>query len=397
MNTRTLLIVLLGVLTVASVAHSQESSAQFFSPGVGVIIHHAPLYWTDDNGRTWRDIEPDFRGEQAFATFFLNRSQGWALLASGDYGETKYGLASTNDSGATWSLTHINLTANPHEIIILPQGHMQFSDVNHGWINLDVESGSAFHGGYLLRTVDGGKNWTFAGGPSAGEIRFIDPQTGWLVYGGDLWVTHDAAAHWEQVSVKPPPGIDPKHGAFYHLPVLTDRKHGVMEVNFTSPPTQSTDECQQSLFVSDHAGRNWKFKQMLAREAECKEMVVVSAGDSTVIVADSSGETLTLKKFDLGGSTKPTTTSSALGFLTMVVSASFVTPQQGWVETTASCKTACSTCVLKPAHAESWGGLFQQCGALLSTSDGGKTWTDITLRQTCVIDSTTWKKTCTRQ
>jgi photosystem II stability/assembly factor-like uncharacterized protein len=28
----------------------------------------------------------------------------------------------------------------------------------------------------------------------------------------------------------------------------------------------------------------------------------------------------------------------------------------------------------------------RQCGVLLSTDDGGKEWTDITLRQRCVID-----------
>ena len=395
MCSRTLLAVVAISFVLAAVANSQEQpSVQLFGPGVGVLIHRAPLYSTDDNGKTWKAVVPESLANQAVATYFLNRTQAWMLLASGDYGETQYDLASTNDSWATWSLTHIDLKLNPNEIIVLPQGHMQFSDVNHGWINLDVQSGSAFHVGYLLRTVDGGKNWTFAGGPSAGEIRFVDPRHGWLAFGGDLWVTHDAAKTWEPVSLTRPPSMQQATAANYQLPVFADEKNGALEVAFCTPPAEPTQTCYKSLFITKNDGKSWRFNQVLDRSESWGQIWAVQATDSIVINTESSDETLTLVKAALDGRTAITRSASDLGFQTNVLSASFISPEEGWVLTDASCTTTCSTCVLRPAHVERW---HQHCPALLSTNDGGKTWTDITLRQTCVIDSTTWKKTCTRQ
>jgi hypothetical protein len=40
---------------------------------------------------------------------------------------------------------------NPKEFILPGPGHLQFTDEKHGWINLQVQSGSA----------DGGRSWTF--------------------------------------------------------------------------------------------------------------------------------------------------------------------------------------------------------------------------------------------
>lgn len=389
-------------LTDALAAQAPEQQrVQLLAPGTGYLASGSEILWTADNGNNWKEITPDLHNTDrgVVSVFFLNQSTGWALLASGAYGETKFELASTNDSGATWSITPVHLNINPNEYILVPQGYFQFTDATHGWINLDVESGSAFHGGYLLRTVDGGKNWIFVGGPSSGEIRFMDPENGWLVYDRDLWVTHDAAAHWEQVSLKPPSEINSRDRAFYHLPVLTDQKHAALEIDFESAPTQSPDHCWQTLFVTSDAGRSWTFKQILTRERECKHNVEASAGNSNVIVADSSGETLTLQRFDLAGNTTRTSMSSDIGFLTAIRSASFVNSQRGWILSTAACTTACSTCALRPTRGVKWGpgGGSSLCPALLSTSDAGRTWNDITWRGRCVIDSRTWKKTCTRE
>lgn len=147
-------------LTDALAAQAPEQQrVQLLAPGTGYLASGSEILWTADNGNNWKEITPDLHNTDrgVVSVFFLNQSTGWALLASGAYGETKFELASTNDSGATWSITPVHLNINPNEYILVPQGYFQFTDATHGWINLDVESGSAFHGGYLLRTVDGAK------------------------------------------------------------------------------------------------------------------------------------------------------------------------------------------------------------------------------------------------
>jgi hypothetical protein len=110
-----------------------------------------------------------------------------------------------------------------------------------------------------------------------------------------------------------------------------------------------------------------------------------------VITPFASNQNLTLKKTSLDGTPVTTTTTANLGFLSHVDRITFSSPTEGWVSVTACCEAACPTCALKPSPRVSCAlgtddnrPRGQQCGALLSTNDGGKTWTDITLRQTCV-------------
>ncbi|MHB8451933.1 MAG: WD40/YVTN/BNR-like repeat-containing protein, partial [Mycobacteriales bacterium] len=72
----------------------------------------------------------------------------------------------------------------------------------------------------LLRTTDGGRSFAGVPAPRVGlaneaatppgqsvvAVRFADPSDG-FVYGPELWVTHDGAASWHQVSL-PGPVID---------------------------------------------------------------------------------------------------------------------------------------------------------------------------------------------
>jgi photosystem II stability/assembly factor-like uncharacterized protein len=413
MNSRAVSIVLqlAIVLMLAPFASAQDwwMQMQLLSTNVGWTFSGGDMVWTNDNGRHWKEITPDVRAlnEGIVSVFFLDTSRGWALLSGYDdpsdagLRSPKYGLAFTKDSGATWSVKQLNIPVNPNECILLPQGYIQFTDATHGWMNLDVQSGAAFHSGILLRTVDGGKNWTWAPGPgTSGEIRFINQRDGWVVSPehNELWVTHDGGTDWKQVSLKPPPRVTPADVAAYQLPVFADGKHGALEIGFSTPPTQSPDRCQKSLFVTADGGKSWKFRQVLTRQPECGRMWPVAAADSVVLTPETSGETLTLKKVALGGKSAAASTGSDIGFPATVLSVSFVSPQEGWISTIACCKTACSTCVLRPMHGIHCGpgGTGSQCPALLSTIDGGKSWTDITLRETCMQDLT-GKKTCTVQ
>lgn len=413
MNSRTMSIVLqlAIVLMLAPIAAAQEwMQMQLLRANVGWTFSGGDMVWTNDNGRHWKEITPDLRGlnEGIVSVFFLDTSRGWALVSGYDdpreagIGAPKYGMAFTKDSGTTWSVIQLNIPVNPHEYVLVPQGYLQFTDATHGWMNLDVQSGAAFHFGILLRTADGGKSWTWAGGPgTSGELRFINQRDGWVVSPehNELWVTHDGSANWHKVTLKPPSDIKPADVAVYTLPVFNDDKHGALEVGFSSLPTQSPETCQKTVFVTGDGGKSWKFNQVLTHQSACGEWWAVATTDSVVMTPESSGETLTLKKVALGGKATSTTTTSDVGFLTTILSVSFVSAQEGWISTIACCKETCSNiCVLRPMHGIHCGpgGTGSQCPALLSTVDGGISWTDITLRRACRQDLT-GKKTCTVQ
>src|SRR5271165_3694281 len=203
-----LAVALAPVLTNDSVAQTCPPCAQMFAPGVGYLTEPGKLFWTTDNGSHWANVTlpAPVKQEQVLSLFFLNTSTGWVLFGEAGDPEPNLDIASTNDAGASWSVMHVDLPVNPNEPI-MPQGDIDFTDVDHGWMNLTVESGSAFHLGELFRTVDGGKKWIRVGAPGTeGKVRFIDQRNGWVLNGmGELLATHDGGDNWKEVSVTPPP------------------------------------------------------------------------------------------------------------------------------------------------------------------------------------------------
>jgi hypothetical protein len=84
---------------------------KLIAPGVGWAVRAARLYWTDDDGATWRDITPKAGHYPGLsAVFFLNPSTGWVAVndpVSEQSTRNYMYLFSTTDAGATWSRTTI--------------------------------------------------------------------------------------------------------------------------------------------------------------------------------------------------------------------------------------------------------------------------------------------------
>ncbi|MFO7447890.1 MAG: YCF48-related protein, partial [Ignavibacteriaceae bacterium] len=85
----------------------------------------------------------------------------------------------------------------------LPQGNdleqIFFVDSSHGWITAGCN---------LLRTTDGGENWSleYIGNIySANRIHFVDQSHGWLIgskdYYGIMAKTNDGGKNWEEFSI----------------------------------------------------------------------------------------------------------------------------------------------------------------------------------------------------
>ena len=151
-------------------------------PGGSASNSEPLILCTSDGGGSWRNVK---LGSGLFipsSVFLLDESTGYvgAMKISGFQTNTK--IYRTVD-GISWS--ELALPADAKGLV----NDLFFADSEHGWAA--TEDG-------LLRTNDGGENWTWSALPELGEDRFIegvffaDTQKGWAVGGqayqeGDEW------------------------------------------------------------------------------------------------------------------------------------------------------------------------------------------------------------------
>jgi photosystem II stability/assembly factor-like uncharacterized protein len=373
--TRLLLVVALLLLPLDMQAQPQ-GSMKLIAPNVGWVQWGGRFYWTTDNGAHWKDITPTGGNdleERISDFYFLDSKRGWALFSRFDkdqsdefkYEEPKFDLASTTDAGATWTRTKLALPRpadygnRDHQPLSGWGGTIAFLDPLHGWMDITLSIGHGPFFSFLLVTSDGGRTWSRASNApvlSADDMLLVTPSDGWMIGTSpfsdkELYVTHDGTKSWQRVLMDKPREVLPATLArYYQLPTFEDNERGLLLVYYSGgvgvKPTTV-------LFATSDGGRNWKPDRMVKgeynidgygsptvvdsawvwvgmRDLEPK-LITVRAGERIDISADASTDILH---------------HSAVGQL------SFATPTQGWV-------------ILGNRE-------------LLSTTDGGATWTTIT-------------------
>jgi photosystem II stability/assembly factor-like uncharacterized protein len=207
--------------------------SKLISPGTGWTIVDQPsdravqgenctnahLYWTENNGKDWRDITPpDMPTRNIGQVFFLDRSHGWMLSTDALSEETyaRFYLLSTEDGGKNWRTLVLQRPAFKLMDDYTFPSQLFFSDSQHGWIlwhwhmmNKSLDA--------LLATTDGGRTWSrLPDPPGPGPLQFTSPHDGWIIGGPEipdgipdpesenLWATHDGGIHWHVVSVPLP-------------------------------------------------------------------------------------------------------------------------------------------------------------------------------------------------
>jgi len=352
----------------AAVAQGMHLTA----PGVGWASTNG-LYWTTDNGKNWKNITPPIHGG-IVSVFFLDSSTGWVL--GGEGVPADFELAFTQDSGSSWSVTKLDLGVDPNSATLLAQGHIEFLDAAHGWINLSLESSSAYNLGLLFRTADSGKHWTRVKGPgpgTAGEVRFIDERSGWILGGGTgrvLSVTHDGGLTWSYVALRPPAYVHPSIVDEYSLPLFMDDKRGVVVVTYSAPPAApdaASAGAEVVAFSTSDGGKEWKFDRVLAHlvcPSGCDQSSNLEAAvaGSRLVTAQRSGNALTMKSVPVAKQGSATVRNANIGFSGALLSLSVASEEQAWVV------TATSSCAVGR----------QACTQLFSTTDAGASWADIT-------------------
>ena len=227
-------------------ASAAVASIEMLAPNVGLATTadrdggKNRLFWTSDGGAHWQDITPNpfpnsehrslsefsqgyVPSERIAAVFFLDTREGWVLFCCGqpdsadaeDDGLPRYDLARTTDSGATWSIARVGIPAEIKDSVKYAEGgRLYFADSLHGWINLTTCQFTHTCGASMIATSDGGRTWRpLEENPpgSADPFSIVSPSVGWQVsipnewVGTDenagLYVTHDGAKNWKQVSL----------------------------------------------------------------------------------------------------------------------------------------------------------------------------------------------------
>ncbi len=353
---------------------------------VGWALSMGRLMWTSSDGTEWKDITPAGPEDALIATvFFLDTNRGWVMLEHGEpevAGGLQFDLASTDNAGATWSVQPLRMPERLSGSFLSGEASLAFADPSHGWLTLYAGNGISRGHGSVLATSDSGDSWEYSPGPPdsvAGPIVMVTPQFGWVVGGGaneELYFTRDGAKTWQRIELESPVKTDlmrkydqnleqfdrsfqalppaaqkflrkePQHRfyAAYDLPTFEDPKHGYECVTYPGVVV---------LFATEDGGVTWKPDRVLTglQEAQTGAGVASAMADSTWItgrVPRHGAPQLT----KLGPGASATDTAMPAPEASGIFKISFPTPSQGWVVTNE----------------------FK----LLTSNDGGATWTDIT-------------------
>jgi photosystem II stability/assembly factor-like uncharacterized protein len=334
---------------------------KLIAPNVGWAERAGRLYWTTDGGADWQDITPSDDGHLA-GIFFLSSSTGWITI---NHPGLESDLLSTTDAGATWSRTTIPVLAGDYGVSV-PKGFtmlggagpVAFVDSLHGWANLTYAGDTMnSRSGFLLVTSNGGRTWSHpddAPNLLQSEMLLVTPSEGWL-YGDDeiegtsrLYVTRNGARSWQEVAPQP---ADLADSDVMGVPTFKDAQHGFLQVNGIrgGDPKYLT----MVLMATSDGGRTWKTDRTVAN---LDDLARNRYGSPTIVGSDwifaaASDHHPVLTRVGPGArvdaNTHTAEPSRSYGEIDRM---SFASPTQGWVIVS---------------------------GNLMSTTDGGATWSDI--------------------
>jgi photosystem II stability/assembly factor-like uncharacterized protein len=364
--TRTLLIAIVLALASAT-ASAQQISMKQIAPGVGWVESAGQLYWTNDNGAHWKGITPRLDPDERLNNiFFLDPSKAWITINHDEPPSEvpKFDLVSTADGGATWSRMTFSLPPKHYGISVPTQfvlrgggGAVAFVDSLHGWMNVWLGVDRSTWWSFLLQTSDGGRTWNRAADapdlPRA-QILLVTPNEGWL-FGVDddherrLYVTRDRARSWQEVAPEPA-------GLTYHeifgLPTFEDGIHGFLQINGLRG--HNPKSLTLTLMATSDGGRTWKTDRTVTNLDETSRRQYRSpttVGSDWIFAAFDGHPVLTRVGPGITVDASTDTTASRSHYKD-VRQISFATPADGWA--------------------------VVGDGNLLSTTDGGATWTNIT-------------------
>ena len=231
------------------------------------------FYWTADDGRTWRTVEPlILRGADVIAKVgdVVYAGPGYVWMALNDIigskvvnGSLRYAtIARTADRGHSWH------ESAPRECSH-QCGEMRLSFVNAKQGFVLTASGNEGKLDRLFATANGGATWRLVGrAPFVGPITFATTQDGWgvsdptitfrpkgqtLSGAGLLYQSANGGRTWQRVRLTPP-------SEYRGMPSIADSimsfgpRRAVVPVRYRNPATGAQ---YLVVYTTANAGRTW--------------------------------------------------------------------------------------------------------------------------------------------
>jgi photosystem II stability/assembly factor-like uncharacterized protein len=344
------------------------TAMKLLTPTVGWAATERHLLSTVDGGEQWKDITPDSsHAGRLSSVCFLSADRGWVFLSRSGEPEPKFEVASTTDDGGSWSVVPVTVPDPDPSRGLSQQAWIDFADTNHGWATVQLNSNTAVSIGVLLSTEDGGKTWKSRKSPPvAGSIHFVTATNGWLAGGPneELYATYDSGDTWKKVVLNAPPEVQPATYAYtYDLPVFSDAQHGRLTVHYVS---SGGGTWAVVLYATSDGGRSWIVDKALPAidEAHGGAHIISTVADSVLITAARVDSRMSMAVVGSGGKVL-TSNAEVFSSASAVLKLSFLDSMHGWTSTS---------------------------DALLSTSDGGASWSNITPAAFVPKQSTTLPK-----
>lgn len=164
------------------------SSVKMVTEDTGWASGNGSILRTIDGGSRWEDVTPPGKitDPRDTAWEFLDSNTAWMVTS------TKKGLGvtvfHTNDGGRNWQSAPVPVESNGSELIIRS---FDFVDSEHGWMMLQPEHGMNSSPGQLFSTADSGATWL----KIADAYGYENPPPGTLPFGGTICF-RDSANGW---------------------------------------------------------------------------------------------------------------------------------------------------------------------------------------------------------
>lgn len=342
---------------------------QLVSPRDGWLLAGSALYWTSDAGSTWKEITPAVRGVIQ-AAFFTTPQSGWVILTAPS--EEVYILAQTMDAGQTWRSQVLNLFEPGDPAAIASHVYLQFRDEQNGWLVVKQATGSTFSRGTLFLTSDGGSTWEPRSLPAGDPVVFSSPMTGFLAGGAagdEFYRTMDTGVTWERVTVG---SLAEGERRFYHSPRFINPLIGYLPTVVAG----AGDSSRLEVFQTRDSGWTWRLESAARLDASLVPNhplpFAVTGADRWRIALPGTSQ-LVDRAALTNRASLPGSDSSAGKNAPVLTTLDMIDSTSGWaLEQTGWCTD--ETCT--------------QQSRLLATSDGGQTWSPLTLPQNGALNPT---------
>jgi len=384
-----LVLISLGAGELPVAAHTREASAEglikpngsgiqgfkLLTDQQGWLLFNNHLYWTANQGSSWKDITPNYPVQATIAEVnFLDANHAWVILTYLNGEDPVYVLASSTDGGATWQ-TEILPLFDPGDVSAAAQDvHLERLDEQTGWLVIKQSTSINFSLGTLFRTSDGGRTWTRLDLPIGEPVSFVTDQVGWAAggaAGNELYQSQDGGATWQTRAFLP--AGTPGQEQVYLPPKFSDAGHGLLPVLIASGSNLRLD-----LYITANGGQTWGRENSTTLDGNVDVSVQppIKIFDADHLVAVIPRSNRILRKNGPGGySTLSNTDGRSAG----IVELSMADQDFGLAMQMSG---GCNPPATAEEAAEAQPKSDETCGLtikLLRTGNGGETWEPLTL------------------